>query len=428
LVDRSLNAECRRGGWFTHAILLTLGLVACLACDSDTNREPAGDAVATFGSALEEPFGIERMRGFVFALTDLDSHTAEEIADLMSDLEEEPPLYEQKLVFVTWASRDAEAALRYALQSNENALLRKNVASTVLRAVAAQRPEVARTWFQSLSPEEPAAFRNALATALVEGWPAAEVGFEGVSEILGNLPQGYERERATRTLVEGLVDAGQMDVAMQWAESVPKSAPGQFRALAFRKLALTAGRVDPMRVSDWLQAHRQDRQGQAGLRTLARTWAQTDPLAALEWGLGQPDDRGRFLSLKLGFQQYYEDDQEAATAWLTSRPDDPRLDPARVAFALSHVPVEPSAAADQASKIQDAATRDDILRKVIRQWIDIGDAAEARQWVKASGLFEPRDAAAELSPETAAATPSDPGRPGTFERSGDTATEGGPLP
>jgi hypothetical protein len=99
-----------------------------------------------------------------------------------------------------------------------------------------------------------------------------------------------------------------------------------------------------------------------------------------------------------------------------------------VAFALSHVPVEPSAAADQASKIQDAATRDDILRKVIRQWIDIGDAAEARQWVEESGLFETRDAAAKLSPETAAATPSEPERPGTFERSGDTTTEGGPLP
>ncbi len=401
-------------GQSTVAGLLTIVLIACLACQPGAEREPGGDAVSIFRATLEEPFGVERMRGFVSALADADARTTAEIADLLISKYGEVVNYEHRLVFVTWAARDADAALDYVLRMSPNSPQRTPLASVVLRTVSAERPEVARVWFQSLSPDELDPFRHSLAAALIEGWPAAEVGFEGVSEILASMPFGAERERAARMLVAGLVEAGQMDVAMQWAESVPTSAPHQLRALAFRKVALTAGPVDPMRVSDWLQAHRDHRQGQAGMRILARTWAKTDPQAALAWGLAQPDDRARFLSLKFAFQQYYDDAPEAAAAWLVSRPDDMRLDPARVAFALSHRNVDPVAAAEQARLIQDETQRDDILRKVIRHWVNVGDATQAREWVEESGLFDRPPGGVALIPEAAS-------------NEADEATEDGPI-
>jgi hypothetical protein len=223
--------------------------------------------------------------------------------------------------------------------------------------------------------------------ALVEGWPASTEGYEGVSDLIQGMPLGFARERAVRALIEGLIEDGELEATLRWAETIPLTAPGQFRAMVFRKVAVTADGESRPRVAEWLDSHRTERPGQAGLRVLARAWAEEDPEEALRWALAQPDDRGRFLSVKFAFQTFYEQDRDAAKAWLAAQPATPALDPARLSYALSELYVEPEAAAMGALEIQDEATRDDILGKVVRYWLG-RDPKGAQAWMEASELSQ----------------------------------------
>lgn len=327
--------------------------------------------------------GLERVRRLVDALSDLDSETARRLADIMDAWEAPIPVYERRLVFRTWALLDSDAALDYVSAMGRRTLHRTALASEVMSVVASRDPARARSWLMSLPEAELESYRTALAKVLVESWPIATEGYAGLTELIQTMPLGFDREGAARHLVKELVADDRVDEAMLWAESIPRHAPGQFRGLAFRKVAREVGRDSPGRVSDWLDEHREHRYGQSGIRVLARTWAARDPEAALQWALAQPDDRGRFLSLRFAFQQLYEDDRDAAIAWLGAQPDGAILDPVRLTFALAHVAKVPSQAADAAIAIHDAKSRADTLRKVLGQWVT-RDPEAARAWMEAA--------------------------------------------
>lgn len=366
-----------------------LALVALLGCsgpasDGSVDTRTPEEALR---SAFEKPQGIDRVRDYLRALSNLDSGTARRLADLLTETDEKVPAYEIRLVYTTWADVDADGALNYILELPPNASFRINVASAVLRSVTTVDPTRARVWVRSLPNSEPEEFRVALAVALVEGWPAAAEGFAGIGEIVEQLPVGFPRERAARALVADVIAGGQIDEVTEWAESIPLSAPGKLRALIFRKVSETASPEQFQAVSDWLDGHRDTREGQAGLRVLARAWAIEDPEAALDWALAQPDDRARFLSLKFAFQQYYDTDRKRARAWLDAQPDSPALDTPRHTYGLAHVHVDPAQAAEVVLKIHDQERRNDTLRKTVGHWLT-RDRKAARKWIDESDLPE----------------------------------------
>ncbi len=368
------------------AVLVSVLAAWLSACGGESERDQRSTSPEdALRAALVEPAGLERVEGLVDAVSGLDSATAQHLADIMAGWGEPIPAYELRLLHATWAARDSDAALEYVLLLDREAPHRKNVAAQVVQVVASREPTKARIWVVSLPEDEPEEFRTAMAVALVEGWPASRVGFEGVSDLIGSMPFGFERERAARALVENLIDDGQLEETMRWAESIPEHTPGQFRAMVFRKVAVTAGKDSPQRIADWLDGHRAHRYGQAGLRVLARTWAERDAEEALRWALAQPDDRGRFLSVKFAFSSFYDRDRARASAWLATQPASPALDPAWLSYALSEMFEDSEAAASGALEIVDEATRDDILAKVVRHWFG-RDAEGARAWIAASGL------------------------------------------
>jgi hypothetical protein len=363
-------------------------IVFVLGCSEDPKQaERAMSPEEQLYAALEEPVGIARTAGLVAAIDGLDTPRAKRFAVILDEWEGGTPAYELMLLHSTWAARDADAALEFILLRDPEARHHPNLAAQVVKTVASREPAKARSWVMSIPDDAPQALRIALILGLVEGWPASQEGFAGISELIQSVPSGFERDRAVRVLVTGLVRDGQLEETMRWAESIPLDAPSNFRALAFRKIADAAGEDTPMVVSDWLDGHREFRYGQAGIRILARAWARRDPEAALEWALAQPDDRGRFLAIKFAFQQYYDDEPERAGAWLAARPDTDPLDTARMTYALSHTYVDSEEAADEALKIENEAVRDDTLNKVMKHWFRV-DSGAARAWMDASGLPE----------------------------------------
>jgi hypothetical protein len=368
---------------FLATFLLGCGVPAS---EGSVDTRPPEEALR---SALQKPQGLDRVRDYVRALSNLDPDTARRLADQFTDTDkkadEKVPAYELRLFYTTWAEVDADGALNYILELPEEAPFRNNVASSVVRSVTAVDPARARVWVRTLPETESEEFRVSLAIALVEGWPAATAGFQGVSEVVEQLPVGFARQRAAHALAADVMAAGQIEEAIEWAESIPLSASGKLRALIFRKIAETASPAQFQPVSDWLDGHRDQREGQAGLRVLARSWATKDPEAALRWALAQPDDRGRFLSLKFAFQQYYDTDRERAQSWLNAQPDSPALDTPRLAFGLAHVHIDPAQAAETARKIHDEKNRDETLAKIVGLWLS-QDRASAREWIGTSGL------------------------------------------
>ncbi len=371
-----------RRGLFVVALLATI----LSGCGREAwQRDPEVGAEETLRAALSKPMGIERAEGLVAAMSGLDPETARRLAEVMTNWNEPVPAYEIRLLYVTWADRDPDAALASVLAMDPATGHRKGVGAAIVRSLAAREPSRIRQWVTSLSGDEPQDFRTAMAVALVEGWPAVRLGYEGISDLIENMPLGFERERATRALVTGLIEAGRMEQVMRWAESIPLDAPGQFRGMVFRKIAVIGGEESPKRIAAWLDRHRTERYGQAGLRVLARVWAENDPEEALGWALSQPDDRGRFLSVKFAYQAFYDQDREGAIAWLAAQADSTALDGARISQALSEMYVDPEAATRAALEIGDPGTRDDILGKVVRYWAS-QDVDAAKSWIDASGF------------------------------------------
>jgi hypothetical protein len=373
-----------------HKRLVFLVILAgVLACGGEETRQSpsAMSAEERLRAALARPMSLERTAGIVAAFEDLDTRTAQQLAEIMDSPQERIPVYELKLLYATWAARDADAALDFILLRDSTAKTHMAIATQVVSTVASREAAKARTWVTSLTDVVPEDLRAALVVGLAEGWPASTQGYEGISELIQTLPRGFERDRSVRVLVRGLVRDGKLDDAMRWAESIPLDASKQYRALAFRKIAEIAGKESPMRVSDWLDGHREHRYGQAGIRILARSWAQRDPEGALVWAMAQPDDRARFLAVKFSYQAFYDAESAAAQTWLATQPDSAPLDVARMTFALSHSYADSREAAAEALKIKDEALRKDTLSKVLRHWFG-NDAPAARAWMDTSGLPE----------------------------------------
>jgi len=380
--------EKRTGlGW----IGTTLALVAAFAAGyllggapASAPPAPSGEVRAELEALLALPRGVERTGRFVGVLEGLTEERAEIVAETFEADFSLPSQYEIRLFAGEWAKQAPETALMRALAWKDRAA-RLSGGGEAIQVWARENPAAARQALAEIS-EEPSELRGALSTALAIGWIDSGVDPQGLAPYLSGLTE-WDRERATRQLIDKLVADRGPEAAMRWAEAIPEDAPFGFRNLAFRKISLVVGVAEPERVAQWLEPHRERRYGQSGFRILGRTWASHDPEAAIAWATSQPDDRARFLSVKFAFERWYEDDKETALAWLRNAPPGALLDPAYLMVALVDGPTDPAGAADAALRIEDDAMRADTLGKVLGPWVQSAPE-DAKRWLDASELSQ----------------------------------------
>lgn len=369
--------------------VLAFALLSLLACEQGGGGASSTDlAGRDRGDVMREVLamqeGPERTARFVSTLVDLDGASARALADVLAAANETVPLYERRVLYLGWAEFDPDAALQHVLSLPGDAV-RSPLAVALIRRLSAEDPARARSVVLSLPEEESEGLRSALLVGLVQGWAAGEHDLEPIARLLEQVPKGWNRERATRVIMDELLERDEPDDAMAWAESIPVGGGDNYRAVAFRKVALVVGEKYPRRVAAWLEPHREHRFGQAGLRVLARTWGNQDPVAALDWAVAQPDDRGRFLAVKFAFDSWLQSDESAARTWLAGRPDDPVLDPAYLILALRVGPRDPVGASDAAMRIHDQKMRGEALAQVVGPWLEKAPAA-ARSWLDRNGI------------------------------------------
>lgn len=371
--------------WQGFAVMIAIVLGFLLGGLASERSSVQSDQVAEgIEEALAMHPSLERTELLVSALRALDSTNALAVAEVLSDGSSDANQYEVRLFAGEWATFEPETALKETLAWN-GTLERLSATAEVLRVWAGDQPVQARQAYNSRI-DEMEKDKATFASALVLGWVDSGYDPDGLLPVLISL-EDWDREKATRLLLDGLVKRGEVELAFAFADSLPEELPFGFRHVVFRKLSLVIGPSDPERVARWLEPYRSMRYGQSGLRILARTWAKKDPEAALTWAINQPDDRGRFLSVKFAFDSWYQEDPEAALAWIESIDEGINLDGAYLMIALEGKDAGMMDAARSALRIQDVWLRADTLGQTHKKWAGL-DPEAARAWLESDEVTE----------------------------------------
>ncbi len=116
---------------------------------------------------------------------------------------------------------------------------------SIARAWAAQRPEEAAGWADSLAPGET---RNGAAAAIASAWAAKDA--QGAGEWVAAMPAGPERDRSAESLVFAVAEKFPRE-AWDWALSIGDTA-GRDRAAAQAAKAMAAR--DPATARQWIES------------------------------------------------------------------------------------------------------------------------------------------------------------------------------
>ena len=378
------------GKWITTALfraLVTLSVAGALmvGCDQSQSAGSPERASEHVAKALGQPLGVERASAWVFALDGMDSAArANAIAEVLERDLQAPESYELKLFAGQWARSDPEAAFERVM-SWDRPLPRAAAGSEILEVWARSQPLAARQAYEAWSPSMEEEKGN-FAAGLALGWVDSGLEPDGLAPFLSEL-KDWDREKATRTLLDRLIEQEGLEAAMQWADRIPDGLEHGYRHLVFRKIALTAGPTQPEVVAAWLEKSRDVRWGQSGFRVLGRAWAKQDPEAAMAWTTNQENDRALFLFAKAAFGQWYRDNPEAAWGWLQAAPEDQYVDGSYLMVALYEKPTRPRMAAEAALKIRDGAMRADTLNKVLGDWAAV-NPEQAQTWLDSESVPE----------------------------------------
>jgi hypothetical protein len=374
---------------FSLACVLALLLVTALACGGEGEPETTSQVEGVTRAdalrlAISLPEGPERVVALAAALGDLDPESARLLADVFLESSDGIPTYELRALYMGWTEIEPFAGLSHLFTQPVDAQ-RDALIGALVRRLAMIDPVRAQVFVLEMPEEDAEHMQETLMLSLVQGWVAGGNDLAPIARFMEQAPKGWNRERATRLIMDAVLERGTHQDAMEWAESITEGQSDNYRAVAFRKVALVLGEEFPLEVAAWLDGHREHRYGQAGLRVLSRVWGEVDPNAALEWALSQPDDRGRWLSIKFAFDSWVQEDEAAARAWLEARPDDPIMDPAYLMLALRTGPKTPRSAADAALRIHDERSRNDTVTRVVGPWFG-KDQAAAQDWLDANQI------------------------------------------
>jgi hypothetical protein len=291
-----------------------------------------------------------------------------------------------------WARFDPAAALAWAKDSRIG--WHPGVVTAVARTWARQDPEAAvRAMNASVGGE---LLFDAATLGLVRGW--VESGLPGIEDYLSGLSTSGGGGRAIDAYVRGKVASGQVQAAMDWAESFPEGDP----QTNFRKLSVV-GRVaevivasDPQLAADWAAEMRGDGIALMVLIRVGDRWAKTDGAAAMRWLGALAPNRDIPTAVQETYRSWHLADPEAAGAWLRAAELEPWLDPAVGVLAQHTAREHPDESLEWAHRIQDRDRRDRILAKLGEIWLtqrptdgetlveQAGFTAEQRQMIDAA--------------------------------------------
>ncbi len=298
--------------------------------------------------------------------------SAEEIAPTLAQIESLDPSQARDLMLLgvveRWAAYEPQAALAYA-QAIPGMRLSNRAVNQALEGWGKSDPAAAIAWWNS--PENYAAQRvrqNRL-ESILEGYVATDPfsAFQfavGLGE--GTLEEQRTKREALRTVVETMVESGNLDSALLWATDME---PGEGQTAALAEIMQEWAEYDPDGASAYLEqlAGRDD--FDEVRNSMIRTWAESDPEQASAYlttlDVDDPN-RGR-LSAMLVYQ-WSRYDLTGPAEWLNTQPASPELDRAVATLTYRAASDDPASAMSWAESISDERMRQRSIDRVAREW------------------------------------------------------------
>jgi len=361
----------------------------CGVQDSGTQRDHASQydsltAAVADAMSLEDP--LARAARLATALQGFDQEALGEVLEawnLIEDGVNGSQTVELALLIDWWARYDGDGAFTWLHKSRRQG--NPVILTALVRSWATRAPVFAMRAIDALPPR--GYDSSQVIRALVLGWNAN--GARGLEEYLIALRSDVSRQVALTGLAIDKVRRDGVEETIQWAEALSDDAAGDFKQLAFRRVAAAIAEVDPIRAAAWAESQRDGKWGAGLARSVAQKWCEQDGLSAMEWLRGLPDrdsvDVAR--AYEEGYRTWLSTDGEAARAWLREQELDSSLDPVVAIYARSTAREDPEAAIPWAARIDDEVRRNETLEKIAQAWMH-RDPDAARVWLEKGELSD----------------------------------------
>jgi hypothetical protein len=313
-----------------------------------------------------------------------------------------------------WASRDLQAALRFAgtvrqplspidaveaiiigqpnIDPEELAAgilelpagpVRTAALSKAMERIAESDPALAQRLIAEVPPSAAAnQMHSIVAGALAARDPQAAAAF------LAGVPRGRCRDEDFLKVGRSWARSD-LDAALQWAANVPVE---KLQQSAVSGALETWADTEPSSAATWAITHLSEEKAADMLSSICGEWSRSDLTGALDWALALPDGKSRSASLQRLLGPLAANEPARAMQLFSELPEDSQSTAASE-IAEQWARKDPTSAAHWTLRLADESVRDNALGTVMQQWI-AEDISSAENWVRALPAGAARDAAA----------------------------------
>lgn len=387
------SVQRRVFGSRTYLLIAGLAFLFCApGCDGQKSA-PQSDRVPEYEnltSAVADAMSVEdplaRAAQLATALQGFNEESLGEVREAQALIEGGLPgsqTVELALLVDWWARYDPDGAFTWLKTNRRQG--NPVILTSLVYSWASREPVFASMGIEVLSPRQQEAHQ--VVSALVQGWNAS--GAPGLEEYLIGLRSDVSRQIALTDLAVDKVKRGGIDDTILWVEALPDGSDGDFKQLAYRRVAGAIAGVDPIRAAAWVESERDGPWRDGLARAVSQKWAQEDGQAAMEWLRGLPDPES--IDVARAFEESYRTwltrDREAARAWLPEQELDVSLDPVLAVYSRSLAREDPESAIPWAGRITEPVRREETLEKIAQAWMHQNPAA-ASAWLEKGEIPE----------------------------------------
>ncbi|MEM8550316.1 MAG: hypothetical protein AAGF10_05950, partial [Verrucomicrobiota bacterium] len=267
-----------------------------------------------------------------------------------------------------WAELDPYGALEYA-QSLPTLQLSQSATNRALTGWAKTDPQSALAWWNSEGNQATGRISNQRFEAIMEGFAQLD-GFSAFDYAAGLPEDSLEarrlKNRALESVVESMIEQGQLNNALTWAEQMP---PGEGQTTALAEILEEWASYDPDAAVAYL-SELSGRDDYPALRqSMLRTWARSDPEQAAAY-LSEVDaddpDRGNLTTMLIA--QWSRYDITGPGEWLNEQPPSPEIDRAVAIFTFRAASEDPAGAMSWAQSITEEGMSSRMMGRVASEW------------------------------------------------------------
>jgi hypothetical protein len=277
---------------------------------------------------------------------------------------------EYAMLLTAWAEADPISALAYTTNNTSSGM----ATGTVLSAWASRNPEAAIRWAKANHEGEDA---NPYIAGIIRGLAGTDPTRATV--LLKEMPFSSERGEALQAMMPHLLELGLED-AKKWVADLSDE---RLRGGAVARLAEAMAKQDPAGTASWLMENINE-SSMRSVDDVFREWSRTDPASALANFESLPEGEARSNALRGIVMVDARNDPQAAADLMSRFPAD-ITDRTVQHFIWSSYEKAPEVAANQIGLIQDERSRNRMYERALDSWLE-RDQAAAQKWIDSANL------------------------------------------